>query len=205
MTKDPRFVAMIWCALLLSGVLAATPASAQQARLTKLTDIAFGSLTTFASDVVRSENVCAYSTGTSSPSFGRHSEVSTLHKPTIIGSAPTEFGGDGQNWAPEDLFVAAVSQCHMLTYLFVCARTGIVVESYHDRAVGTLDVEGAAGGQFREIVLHPEVVISRGDPQRAVALHDDATKGCYIGRSIRTAVRVEATVTPSHKEGSDHQ
>lgn len=144
-------------------------------------------------------------TGTSSPSFGRHSEVSTLHKPTIIGSAPTEFGGDGQNWAPEDLFVAAVSQCHMLTYLYVCARAGIVVESYHDRAVGALDVEGAAGGQFREIVLHPEVVISRGDPQRAVALHDDATKGCYIGRSIRTAVRVEATVTPSQKEGSNHQ
>lgn len=133
--------------------------------------------------------------GTATARFDRANELSTSGKPTIVGSAPVEFGGDGVNWAPEDLFVAAVSQCHMLTYLFVCSRAQIVVESYEDRATGHLDVGGAAGGQFREIELHPVVVISSGDPAVADALHADASNACYVARSVTTPIRIVSSTT----------
>ena len=137
--------------------------------------------------------------GTSTGRFGRDNELSTSGKPTIVGSAPREFGGDGVSWAPEDLLVGAVSQCHMLTYLFACSRHGVVVESYRDEAVGTLEVEGAAGGQFREVELRPVVVISSGDPALAVSLHEEASKSCYIGRSVNIAIRVNGSVSAVSK------
>lgn len=133
--------------------------------------------------------------GTSTPRFDRSNELSSEGKPTIVGSAPAEFGGDGGNWAPEDLFVASVSQCHMLTYLFLCSRAGIVVQSYEDAATGHLEVEGATGGHFREIELRPVVTISSGDAAVADALHHDASKACYIGQSISSAVRVVSSTT----------
>lgn len=132
--------------------------------------------------------------GTSTKAFGRDNEISTDGKATIGGSAPAEFGGDGVSWAPEDLFVGAVGQCHMLTYLFLCARAGIVVEAYSDRAVGTLGVDGASG-RFVEIVLRPTVVISAGDPAAAQALHEAASAGCYVGGSVSCPIRVAGTVT----------
>lgn len=134
-------------------------------------------------------------TGTSTKRFGRDNEIATLNKPTIVGSAPPEFGGDGRNWAPEDLFVAAVSQCHMLTYLFLCSRDGVVVESYRDDAVGTLSVEGAAGGRFTRIDLRPKVAISGGELRAAEALHNEASRSCFIGNSVNCEVIVNGVVT----------
>lgn len=132
--------------------------------------------------------------GTSTKTFGRDNELSTPNKPTIIGSAPSEFGGDGANWAPEDLFVAAISQCHMLTYLFLCFRAGIVVESYTDTAVGTLAIEGASGGHFSKVELRPAVTISAGDPRAADALHASASASCFVGNSVSCDVTVAGTV-----------
>ncbi len=132
--------------------------------------------------------------GTSTKTFGRDNELSAPNKPTIIGSAPSEFGGDGVNWAPEDLFVAAVSQCHMLTYLFLCFRAGIVVQSYTDKAVGTLTIDGASAGRFAKVELQPAVTISAGDPSAAEALHAAASANCFVGNSVSCAVTVAGTV-----------
>ncbi len=133
-------------------------------------------------------------TGTSARTYGRDNEIAAGSKATIPGSAPPEFGGDPTAWPPEELLVAAVSQCHLLTYLFQCSRNGVVVESYRDAASGTLGVEGAAGGHFTEIVLRPEVTISAGDPKTALELHAAAHQGCYIGSSVNFPVRIEPTV-----------
>lgn len=132
-------------------------------------------------------------TGTAARTFARDGELAAPGRPTIPGSAPTEFGGDGLGWSPEDLLVAAVSQCHMLTYLFLCARAGIVVESYRDDAVGTLSISGGTG-RITAVVLDPVVTISAGDPTAAQELHPAASAGCFIGNSIRCEVEVRGSV-----------
>ena len=133
-------------------------------------------------------------TGTSTSRFGRDNEISAHAKPTIVGSAPAEFGGDGVDWSPEELFVASISQCHMLTYLFLCSRAGIIVDSYVDHAVGVLQVEGASGGKFAEVELRPEVVISAGKQADAIALHDAASAGCFVSNSVSCPVKVNGFV-----------
>jgi organic hydroperoxide reductase OsmC/OhrA len=137
--------------------------------------------------------------GTASRTFARDNEIAAPGRPTIPGSAPAEFGGDGLGWAPEDLFVAAVSQCHMLTYLFLCARAGIVVESYRDEAFGTLSIAGGTG-RITVVELDPVVTISAGDPVAAQNLHADASAGCFIGNSVTCEVHVRGSVTaqPAH-------
>lgn len=132
--------------------------------------------------------------GTAESSYGRDNEVASHSLPTIPGSAPAEFGGDGVSWTPEELLVGAVSQCHLLTYLFQCSRHGIVVESYVDDAVGTLEVD-RSGGQFSRFTLRPAVTISAGDPEVAERLHADAHAACFVGRSLSSEVVIEPTVS----------
>jgi organic hydroperoxide reductase OsmC/OhrA len=133
--------------------------------------------------------------GTSSyRSYSRNHEISaeTAGKPPIPGSSDPAFRGDATRWNPEELFVAAVSACHKLWYLHLCATAGIVVTDYVDLAEGSL-VEGAnEAGAFEHVTLRPAITLTRGaDIERARALHQDAHAKCFIANSIRTPVTVE--------------
>jgi organic hydroperoxide reductase OsmC/OhrA len=64
-------------------------------------------------------------TGTSSyRDYGREHEVSAGDRPMLLGSSDAAFRGDAGRWSPEDLLVVALSQCHMLAYLHLCAVNG---------------------------------------------------------------------------------
>ncbi len=66
---------------------------------------------------------------------------------SLDGSAARAFHGDPERWNPEQLFLAALSQCHMLSYFYVAARAGVVVTAYRDDARGTLSNGRAAGAR----------------------------------------------------------
>ena len=111
----------------------------------------------------------------------------------IEGSSDRAFHGDAERWNPEELLVAALAQCHMLSYLHVAVRRGIVVTAYEDDAVGTMRQEGD-GGRFTEVVLRPVVTISAGDPDDAIDAHDEAERLCFIASSVSFPVRHEPRV-----------
>jgi organic hydroperoxide reductase OsmC/OhrA len=110
----------------------------------------------------------------------------------ILGSSDPAFRGDRSRWNPEELFIAAVSACHKLWYLHLCAAAGVIVTEYVDRASGIV-VEGADGsGHFMSVTLRPEIVLSRSlDREKARALHHDAHQKCFIANSIKAPVTVE--------------
>ena len=93
---------------------------------------------------------------------------------------------------PEEAFVASASSCHMLTFLFLAANDGYVVESYVDQAEGVL-ADAGSGLCITEIVLHPAIVFSgekqpgEGELER---LHHLAHEQCFIARSVKCAIRV---------------
>ena len=115
-------------------------------------------------------------------------------KPPLEGSADPVFRGDPARYNPEDLLVVALSACHMLTYLALCARAGIEVSAYEDQASGTMAI---ADGKMRfvEVTLAPQVVIAAGDLDRARALHAQAHADCFIASSVNFPVRNRATVS----------
>ena len=119
-------------------------------------------------------------------SYSRVHEVLAEGKLPIAGSSDPAFRGDASRWNPEELLVASVAQCHMLWYLHLCAVAGVVVTEYEDHAHGvmTMDATGG-GGQFTEVVLHPEVTIADASMlEKARSLHGDVHEVCFIARSV---------------------
>jgi organic hydroperoxide reductase OsmC/OhrA len=135
--------------------------------------------------------------GTSSyRAYGREHEVSGPGKPPLPGSAEPAFRGDADRYNPEELLVAALSQCHMLWYLHLCASAGVVVTAYRDRPRGTMLLDDEGSGAFTEVVLAPQVTVAAAAmADEAARLHDDAARLCFIARSVAFPVRHDPTVS----------
>lgn len=127
--------------------------------------------------------------------YGRQHKVSFASKPDLALSADAAFRGDSSVHNPEDLFVASISSCHLLSYLALCARNKINVVSYDDDATGTLSLTPDGGGKFDEVVLRPRVTIDSGDLALSIALHDKAHHLCFIANSCSCPIRNEPVVT----------
>lgn len=114
---------------------------------------------------------------------------------TIPGSASPHVVGP---WAmveavdPEEMLVAALSTCHMLTFLNVVRRAGLGITAYRDHAEGVMEAIAPGRQAVTRVVLHPEITWS-GEPPDAEALarlHHAAHEACFIANSVRTAVTV---------------
>ncbi|MBX6331892.1 MAG: OsmC family protein [Gemmatimonadaceae bacterium] len=131
---------------------------------------------------------------TSYDAYSRDYVVAVTGKPLLSGSSDTRFRGDPTRHNPEDLLVAALSSCHLLSYLALAARKGLAVVAYEDDACGTMALRGGRG-HFTEAVLRPRVTIAPGgDAALAMALHEQAHRDCFIAASVNFPVRCEPTV-----------
>lgn len=134
--------------------------------------------------------------GTSSyRSYGRNHRIRMGGKPDLLVSADPTFRGDPGLPNPEELLLAALSSCHMLSYLALCSRHGVVVVAYEDEAHGTMILTPDGGGHFSSATLRPQVIVA--DPaqvDQARALHTEAHETCFIAASCRFPVGVEPTI-----------
>jgi organic hydroperoxide reductase OsmC/OhrA len=129
-------------------------------------------------------------------SYSRDHEVSGKGKPVLPGSSDPSFRGDPKRWNPEEMLVAALSQCHMLWFLNLCAVNGIVVISYTDDAQGTMAEDEDGGGEFITVTLRPRAAIAdSGQANRALELHEEAHRLCFIARSVNFPVNCEPVIT----------
>jgi len=96
------------------------------------------------------------------------------------------------NVDPEEAFVAALSSCHMLTYLYAAARKGFIVERYRDEAVGVLAKNEQGVFWVKTVTLHPRIAYIGGAPSPAEEdeLHHQAHAQCFIANSVKTDVIV---------------
>lgn len=126
--------------------------------------------------------------------YSRNHVIRVPGKPDLPGSADPTFRGDTTRYNPEDMLVAALSTCHMLSYLHMATVAGVVVTDYNDAAEGRMETEGD-GGRFVEVVLRPVVTISAtSDPASAEAVHHDAHHACFIANSVNFPVRCEPRI-----------
>ena len=111
---------------------------------------------------------------------------------SIPASAAPEFRGSPERVNPEEAFVAALSSCHMLTFLALAARKRLVVESYRDDAVGILDKNEAGKLAMTQVTLRPVVRFAEPVAREVLdKLHHQAHEHCFIASSVKTEVRVE--------------
>jgi organic hydroperoxide reductase OsmC/OhrA len=94
---------------------------------------------------------------------------------------------------PEEAFVAAISSCHMLTYLYLACQEGFQVDSYQDEAAGVMTKNERGVPWVSTVTLHPRIAYSGGKlpaPADEERLHHQAHEQCFIANSIKTEVVV---------------
>ena len=99
---------------------------------------------------------------------------------------------------PEEALVAAVASCHMLAFLFLAARRGLLVERYVDAATGEMGADEHGRSAIVRVTLRPAVTLSgtvEPDDATVAALHDAAHGECIIASSIRAAVVIDGSWT----------
>jgi organic hydroperoxide reductase OsmC/OhrA len=136
-------------------------------------------------------------TGTSGyRDYERSHEISAAGKVGIEASSDAAFRGNRSKWNPEELLLAALSSCHQLAYLHICAVAGIVVVGYVDQAEGVMEETEDGGGRFTRVLLRPRVTVTSGDLEKAKELHHEAHRKCFIANSVNFPVAHEAEVIP---------
>jgi len=122
-------------------------------------------------------------------SYERNHIIRVEGKPEILASSDPSFRGDKLKYNPEELLVSALSSCHMLWYLHLCAEAGVVVEAYSDQAIGEMVESPINGGKFNQVSLHPTVEVKDFSMvQTAISLHAKANKYCFIANSVNFEV-----------------
>ncbi len=135
--------------------------------------------------------------------YARTYDVSAPGKPTLAGSADKTFRGDADRWNPEEMLVAALSACHLLSYLHQAAVAGVVVVDYFDEPRGSMATDAQGGGAFTEVTLHPTVVVADADMiEVAEGLHEPAHQKCFIASSVNFPVRHAPTVIAAGTSGT---
>lgn len=137
-------------------------------------------------------------------SYERSYELSSEGKPTLAASADATFHGDRAKWNPEEMLLGALSGCHMLSYLHVCADAGISVLEYRDDAHGEMVLNSDGSGRFTSVTLRPQVVIAQGgDAENAQILHHLAHEKCFIANSVNFPVSCEPTIQVRSAQSQD--
>ena len=111
----------------------------------------------------------------------------------VRASAAPEFLGNDTLVDPEEAFVAALSSCHMLTFLALAARDGLVVDDYEDDAVGLMERNADKRVAITRVVLRPKISWGGDSPstEQLDKLHASAHRHCFIANSVTTEISVE--------------
>lgn len=122
--------------------------------------------------------------------YDRSHTVSIKGKPELHLTTDNPAVGDKSKLNPEDLLVSAISSCHMLSYLYVCALEGIVITTYIDNATGIMIEKETGGGGFKEVTLNPICeVADESMIAKAIELHHKAHEICYIANSVNFEIK----------------
>lgn len=123
-------------------------------------------------------------------SFDGGARVSASSSPSVV---PLPYSV-AEAVDPEEALVAAASSCHMLTFLYLAAKQGLVVDSYEDDAFGTMAKNAAGRIGFERITLRPKIEFGGArspTAEQLASLHHAAHRDCYIANSVTCEIVVE--------------
>jgi organic hydroperoxide reductase OsmC/OhrA len=115
---------------------------------------------------------------------------------TIHASSAPAYFGNVEGIDPEEMLVAALSSCHMLTFLAVASKRGYIVVDYQDHAVGHLDKNAEGKMAVTAVQLNPRVQFTgekTPDHEELDKLHHKAHENCFIANSVRCEITVKSS------------
>lgn len=128
--------------------------------------------------------------------YERSHTIKSMNKVFIEASSDPSFRGDKTRYNPEELFLSSLSSCHMLWYLHLCSEAGVVVTDYVDNPNATLIESAEGAGHFNSVVLYPHVTVEHESMvKKAMDLHHEANKKCFIANSCNFQVKHDPKIT----------
>lgn len=126
-------------------------------------------------------------------SYDRTHDITFGGGTSVSGSSAPEFLGNAKLPNPEELFTASLSSCFMLTFLYLAAMKGLIVNEYHANAIGTLAKNSEGKMAMTEVVIKPTIHFEV-NPDSAVLeeLFKKAHEQCFISSSVKTTVTIQA-------------
>jgi peroxiredoxin-like protein len=123
-----------------------------------------------------------------------HATLASTGVPDLATAAPADFGGPGDAWSPEQLLVAAVEACFLLTFRAIAQASRIEFTSLTVEGEGIVD-RADGGMRFTEIVLRPRLALPAGtDSTRVQRALEKAEKTCLVSASLSKPIRLEPEV-----------
>jgi organic hydroperoxide reductase OsmC/OhrA len=114
---------------------------------------------------------------------------------SMTSDAPKEFGGPGDLWSPEDLLVAAVADCFVLSFRAVAGMSKFAWQDLKCEVSGELD-KADTGVQFVGFKVKANLVVpADADVARAESLLKKAKGACFITNSLKAPAELELSVT----------
>lgn len=125
--------------------------------------------------------------------YDRTHEIKFPGGQKISGSSAAEYKGKPEFANPEEILAASVSACHMLTFLAICAKQKLVVNSYTDLSIAHLDKNAAGKLAVVKVTLHPKVSFEGAGPdsEKLKSIHEKAHANCFIANSIACSVEIK--------------
>lgn len=116
-----------------------------------------------------------------------------LAEQRISASAAAAFRGDESRVDPEAAFTAALSSCHMLTFLAIASRRGITIDAYEDNASGYLEKNEAGTLVMTRVILRPQIQFAGTPPppEEIEQMHHESHQECFLANSVKTNIHVE--------------
>ncbi len=115
----------------------------------------------------------------------------------VTADAAPDWGGDAANTNPEQALAAALSSCHMMTFLALAAKAKWPVASFFDRAVAHLGKNAKGQMSVTRIDLHPVVHFDTGfdvDDDELEKMHDRAHRYCFIANTLAESVEINVNL-----------
>lgn len=124
--------------------------------------------------------------------FNREHQILFSGNQILNSSSAPEYFGRTDFSNPEELFVGAISSCHMLTFLALASRLGYIIENYKDDAVATLGKNEEGRIAVTSVTLNPIVIFSGAEPEqnKLQDMHTKAHRNCFIAQSVKTKIEI---------------
>jgi organic hydroperoxide reductase OsmC/OhrA len=119
--------------------------------------------------------------------FDGGATIAASASPHVVGKWAVEAAID-----PEEMLVAALSNCHMLSFLHVARLAGFVAATYRDHAEGVMETIAPGKQAMTKVVLHPKIEWTGTVPDKDKLdhMHHEAHEACFIANSVKTEVTV---------------
>ena len=124
--------------------------------------------------------------------FSKNHKIEINNNFFNAGSAP-EYGGKENELNPEQSLAAAISSCHMMTFLAFAAKMKWPVVKYTDKAEAFLGKNSKGKMSVTKIELNPKVEFSDGfsaDSEEMKKVQERAHRYCFIANSLSDEVKV---------------